>query len=372
VTTTARPRLLLSMAAWTSGASGGDMHLLTSARRWSDGADICVVCPTGATPLVREFLPTARLSTFRTFAPTHAPPLMAAEYLRRLVPAARAARRLGRVDVAIAGSHFVPDAAAVSGARARRRAGFVYHLSSSQGRPPGMRTALALAGESMGVAWLRRTLDLAFVSNDVTITDPSGWQRVARTDVGIALPTTPVPRPAEPRYACAFVARLVPTKGVRDLIRAFHLVASTRPSARMAIVGTGPEADPARALARQLGVADHIDWLGFVTEEEKAEVLAASQVFMFPSYEEGWGIALCEALSVGTPVACYDLPVYRGIFPEGLVTAPRGDWRALAARCAHLIDHPDEATVLGLRGQADVSRYDVDHIARRELDDLLG
>lgn len=348
------------------------MHILTSARRWQRSADVGVVCPAGAVPLVREFLPHAPVSTFRAWAPTASAPLMAAEYLRRLLPAARAARRAGPVDIAIAASHFVPDAAAVTAARARRRVAFVYHLSRLQGRSPGLRTTLALAGEDLGVSWLRRAVHLAFVSNDLTITDPREWRGVARTDVGIALDEAPVPRPGQPEYAAAFVGRLVPTKGIPDLIRAFAAVHAACPSARLAVVGTGPEAGPGRDLAHALGIGHAIDWLGFVDEHEKMRVLAASQVLMVPSYEEGWGIAICEALSVGTPVACYGLPVYEGIFPEGLRTVARGDWQALAHATSELLGHPDDARALALRGQEFVQRYDVQRIADRELQVLLG
>ena len=360
-------RVLICMASWTRGASGGDMHILTSARRWSDRVDVRVVCPRGAVPLVRDFLPHAPVSTFRAWAPTNSAPLMAAEYVRRLLPAARAARRAGPVDIAIAASHFIPDAAAITSARARRRVAFVYHLSKLQGRDPGLRTALALAGEDLGVAWLRRVVDLAFVSNDLTITRPDQWRGVERTDVGIVMPIARPARPAVPEYAAAFVGRLVPTKGIRDLVRAFAQVRSARPGARLAVVGTGADADAARALAASLGVADAIDWLGFVDEQEKRRVLAASESLLFPSYEEGWGIAICEALALGTPVVAYDLPLYGGIFPEGLVTVPRGDWSSLAQACVSLLGDPDRATALGESGRQWVQRYDVQDIADREL-----
>jgi glycosyltransferase involved in cell wall biosynthesis len=70
---------------------------------------------------------------------------------------------------------------------------------------------------------------------------------------------------------------------------------------------------------------DNIQLAGFVSEEEKISLLKRSQFFFFPSYEEGWGIALAEALYCECRCLCYELPHYRSIFGEFPVYARLGD-----------------------------------------------
>ena len=78
-----------------------------------------------------------------------------------------------------------------------------------------------------------------------------------------------------------------------------------------------------------------------MTEERKWELLRESQIFVFPSGEEGWGIAIAEAMCAGLPCVTYDLPVYRDLFTGGRVAVPVGDVAALGATCAALLSDPD-------------------------------
>jgi len=54
-------------------------------------------------------------------------------------------------------------------------------------------------------------------------------------------------------------------------------------------------------LARDLAVAEHVNWLGYVDGDEKCEVLANASAFVLPSYSENFGIAVAEALAAGLP-----------------------------------------------------------------------
>jgi len=55
-------------------------------------------------------------------------------------------------------------------------------------------------------------------------------------------------------------------------------------------------------------------------------------VFVFPSHEEGYGIAVAEAIAAGKPVVACDLPHYREVFADSLITFPVGDVNALTKR----------------------------------------
>lgn len=100
-----------------------------------------------------------------------------------------------------------------------------------------------------------------------------------------------------------FLSRLDPKKNVEGLLRAFKLCSASVPDLRLVIAGDGDAAYVAglKALADQLELADRMVWLGYVEGTYKADVLAAAQVFVLPSFSENFGIAAAEALLAGLP-----------------------------------------------------------------------
>lgn len=77
--------------------------------------------------------------------------------------------------------------------------------------------------------------------------------------------------------------------------------AAVRPDGwRMVIAGDGSEAEPLRNLAASLGVADSVDFVGF--QSDARDWLSRASVLVAPTPREGLGLAVLEAMAVGTPV----------------------------------------------------------------------
>ena len=98
-----------------------------------------------------------------------------------------------------------------------------------------------------------------------------------------------------------FLGRLHPKKNLELMIAA---LAATAPIVRLVVAGDGP-ADYAaglRALATEHGVADRIDWLGFVQGPAKDDFLAGIDLLAMPSDYECFGMAAAEAMVAGIPV----------------------------------------------------------------------
>jgi glycosyltransferase involved in cell wall biosynthesis len=97
-----------------------------------------------------------------------------------------------------------------------------------------------------------------------------------------------------------FTGRLVPYKSPDLAVRAFALA---RPSidARLEIVGDGPLRDSLERLATELGVADAVDFRGWLGKAEVSERLRASDVFVYPSLREPGGTVVLEAMATGLP-----------------------------------------------------------------------
>lgn len=94
-------------------------------------------------------------------------------------------------------------------------------------------------------------------------------------------------------------SRLVKKNACDDVIRALpHLPSSVR----FIILGTGPDEDMLRALAKELGVASRVTFVGFVDHAEIPKYLKVSDIFIRPSLSEGFGSSFVEAFAAGIPV----------------------------------------------------------------------
>ncbi|WP_405059413.1 MSMEG_0565 family glycosyltransferase [Kribbella sp. NBC_01505] len=147
------------------------------------------------------------------------------------------------------------------------------------------------------------------------------------------------------RYVLA-VGGIEPRKGSLDLLHAFALLAD--PDLRLVIAGGETLFDyrPYRAAwdtaARSLGVEPVV--LGPVDDELLPALVAAADVFAFPSVKEGFGLAPLEALAAGVPLVVSDLPVFREIFAGTATYATDPPALAQALRAALTQSAPDRRT----------------------------
>jgi glycosyltransferase involved in cell wall biosynthesis len=106
------------------------------------------------------------------------------------------------------------------------------------------------------------------------------------------------------RRLATFVGRIHPKKGCDLLIEAFHRSLARDEDWHLLIVGpdqVGWQADLER-LSVKFDIKDRITWAGMLRGEGKWGALAASEIFVLPSHQENFGIAVAEALACGTPV----------------------------------------------------------------------
>jgi glycosyltransferase involved in cell wall biosynthesis len=97
------------------------------------------------------------------------------------------------------------------------------------------------------------------------------------------------------RTTLIYVGRLVQTKGVHLLLKAFHQVLEKRISANLHIAGDGPEKEKLQSLARELEITNCTHFYGSV--DNVAPLLKKSDIFVLPSSVEGLPNALLEAMA---------------------------------------------------------------------------
>jgi phosphatidyl-myo-inositol alpha-mannosyltransferase len=163
----------------------------------------------------------------------------------------------------------------------------------------------------------------------------------------------------------AFVGRHEPRKGLAQLLAAF---AALPADARLWVCSDGPQT---AELQRRYAHDQRIEWLGRVSDEEKASRLRGADVFCAPSLGgESFGVVLLEAMASGTAVVASDLPGYRNVARPGreAVLVPPGDVDALAVALSHVLRTPALADDLVAAGELRAAEMSMDALADRYLE----
>lgn len=133
------------------------------------------------------------------------------------------------------------------------------------------------------------------------------------------------------RIVCA--GRMVPVKGQMLLIGALPEAVRRHPHLRLHLIGSGPMEETLRRRVDELGLSDHVVFLGWRPHDAVLREMAAAELVVVPSSQEGYGLVVAEALVCGTPLLVSDIPVFREVL-EGVGDRGRfftaGDGAALA------------------------------------------
>ena len=154
-----------------------------------------------------------------------------------------------------------------------------------------------------------------------------------------------------------FVGRLVERKGVAHLIEALGLLRER--SARLIIVGDGPERPRLESISQERGVADRVVFRGKISDAALRRAYESADVFVLPSVQdargdtEGLGVVLLEAMNYGVPVIASRIGGIVDIVADGEsgVLVPPADAPALATALDRVLGSPDVARRLGEAGR---------------------
>ena len=150
------------------------------------------------------------------------------------------------------------------------------------------------------------------------------------------------------------VSRLMPAKGLDDLVAATGRLREAHPGMVLAIAGAGPEAGSLRAAAERTGAPLRL--LGH--RDDVPELLAAADAFCLPSRHEGVPLSLLEAMAAGLPCVATTVGGIPDVATDGrdaLLVAPRSPER-LAAALGRILADAGLAAQLGAAARETVER----------------
>lgn len=163
-----------------------------------------------------------------------------------------------------------------------------------------------------------------------------------------------------------FLGRLVPRKGCRYLLEAVaSLDRSALPPFRVVVCGKGPLRGELETFAHEAGIADVVEFTGFVSETDKPRYYASADIAVFPSTGgESFGIVLLEAMAGGKAVVLAgDNPGYASVMqprPETLFSP--ADIPDLAARLELYLTDETACRELAAWGEAYSQRFAIDRV----------
>jgi phosphatidylinositol alpha-mannosyltransferase len=162
-----------------------------------------------------------------------------------------------------------------------------------------------------------------------------------------------------------FCGRHEPRKGLEVLLEALQQLPA---DVRLWVASNGP--DTARLQATYAG-DPRVEWLGRITEDEKAARLQGASVFCAPALGgESFGVVLLEAMAAGTAVVASDIPGYRNVAAPGrdAVMVPPDDPSALAAALRTILTDDDLADGIRSAGTTRVESFSMDRLAALYLE----
>ena len=145
-------------------------------------------------------------------------------------------------------------------------------------------------------------------------------------------------------YRLFAAGRLDPTKGCHLLLQAYNSALVALP---LVVIGNMATL-PAYSRELQSMAGERVRFIPFI--EAKGELLGfvrGAQVFVFPSMVEAMSMMLLEAVSLGVPIVCSDIPENTAVLDEHALYFRSGDTADLAEKLQWALDHPEEMTRLG-------------------------
>ena len=204
-------------------------------------------------------------------------------------------------------------------------------------------------------------------------------EKIRLNRTGIPLADFPCTRRADPagKFRLFQACRLIEKKGLPTTLRAFAWFARTFPESTLTVAGEGPLEDSLRQLASELGIADRVKFVGFLSQDDLRRVFYESHFFMHPSEtgrdgnQEGVPNSLLEAMATGLPV----FATTHGGIPEAVEhgvsgwLVPEGDHKGLGRALVEFAHAPVRLAAMGHAAARLVAENFELHAQARKLED---
>jgi glycosyltransferase involved in cell wall biosynthesis len=172
-----------------------------------------------------------------------------------------------------------------------------------------------------------------------------------------------------PERFVLFLGTMEPRKNLARLVHAYAtLPGALRREVSLVIAGgKGWLSDSIRQELAAMGLADRLQFIGYVRDEDMAPLYSLATVFAYPSLYEGFGLPVLEAMACGTPVLTSNVSSLPEVTGGAAVLVEPTDGEAIAHALTNLLEDTELRATLTARGLAWSSRFSWDRCARETL-----
>ncbi|OGH04391.1 MAG: hypothetical protein A2W22_05050 [Candidatus Levybacteria bacterium RBG_16_35_11] len=291
-------------------------------------------------------------------------------YIFRTIIACFLPQKVNKQPIFYSTSDFLPDVFPAFAAKVKDRkikwVQLIFHLI-----PPNR--FISHYAQQISFFFIKRFADLIIVDNNILKEDLvcQGFdiRKIEFNPPGIDVGFFKCMKKNHKRYDAVSMGRIHTSKGIFDLVKIWKYVCKLRPDAKLAIIGTGDEEIKLKLEKKieEAHLSQNIELLGFLENDEAFSIVNSCKLFVSASHEEGFGIAILEAMACGLPVIAWNLPVYSEVFPRGLIQIEENNFKDFSKAIYCLLS--DEKKYSKFRKDAlDLSlRYNWDEIAEKEM-----
>jgi glycosyltransferase involved in cell wall biosynthesis len=225
------------------------------------------------------------------------------------------------------------------------------------------------------LAWAEERASLSFADAVVTVNEPmrKRLSAMCRRPVTVVmnLPDTTVTAPVAAAVhdpdgwnRIVYSGSIAHRNGVDLVVRALSLLEDEFPLLRLRIVGGGPAAESVRGLVKELGMADCVEFAGFVTNDEVPSLVSGAVAGISPQRDDAFGsfvfsVKVAEYITLGLPVICSAIPTMRHYFSsDELLFFEPGRADDLARAIRDLLNDPALAAKRAARSRIRLGRLD--------------
>lgn len=189
-------------------------------------------------------------------------------------------------------------------------------------------------------------------------------------DLDAYAPVAGEPEFSEPTLV--FVGRIKRYKRVDLMLDAVAALRDRGLNVRLVVAGRGDHLPELRRRRERLALDDRVEFLGFVSEDRKRELLRRAWVHVLTSPKEGWGLSNMEAAASATPTVASDSPGLRDSVVDGEtgLLVPHGDVTALTDALQRILEDPRLRRRMGAAARSFAEGFSWDASAQRVLEVL--
>jgi len=370
---------LVLVNAWYSKTlvTGGEYHMLRVLKNWSLQHNISLILPKIGYQTSKGILPNVDLFYFSSYEQDDTEIKnvfrLLTSYFVRIIRSILISPKQ-HPDIIITASHLLYDIIPAIIIRRRYKSKLVVY-NHGVWRPyrsynEGLRSNLMLLNEKLSLFLCKRSADIVFAINaetrDFLVHKGFNASKITLMRNGIEHELIESVRAGPKKYEASFCGRLVKRKGIYDLLDIWNDVMKHFPEGRLVIIGKGEELNDLRKAIDKYGLEKNIVLTGYAPDKEKISFFKSSKVFVYPSYEESWGITVTEAMACGLPVVCYNLSAFN-FLSLGIVKLDIGNKKLMADSIINLLRDDNQRVELGQSAKIESKKLDWEEISKDEL-----